>query len=122
MLKIRHYYYNIPASSFSILLALEQFHSQIRSVQIVLRYAEVSAGDLVAAVIIDIHNHHRRHHFARPGMIAPGLAEAVASDFPYNSDSDSRRMDDAPRLNPADCFRLLPVTGENELAPSVREI
>ena len=101
---------------------LKQLNPQIRPVQIVLCHAEVTAGALVTALIIDVHNHHWRHRLARPGMIAPGLAEAVASDFPYNSDSDSRRMDDAPRLNPADCFRLLPVAGEDKLAPSVRKI
>ena len=47
-------------------LLLEQFHAEIRTIQIVLRYSQVSSCHLVVAVVVDMHDDYRRDLLTRP--------------------------------------------------------
>lgn len=82
----------------------------------------ISARDLIAAVVVNLHDDYRRNPRPRPGVIAPSLTEAVAGDFSRQTDSGCGYRHDAPRLHPADGLFLLPPIRKHILPVPVREV
>lgn len=103
-------------------LPLEQLHPQIRPIQIVLRYSQVSSCHFIIAVVVDMHDDYRRDLLARPSVVAPSFSQAVAGDFTFHAHRYYRRVDDPPRLHPADGFTFLTVADKNKIATPVWEI
>ena len=103
-------------------LPTEQLHAEVRPIQIILRYSQVSSCHFIIAVVVDMHDDYRRNLLTRPSMVAPSLPQAVAGDFTFYSHCHYRRMDDPPSLYPADGLTLLAVTDKNKIATPVWEV
>ena len=105
-----------------ILNLLEELHTQISLVQIVLRDAEVPSCYLVAAMIKNVHNDNRGDCFACPGVVAPCLSQTVTGNFARNIDGNHCRMDDSPCLYTGNRTVILPIIRENVLPTAVWEV
>lgn len=71
-------------------------------------------------MVIDVHEDDGGYVVFRPGMVAPGLAEAVAGDLAGDADGVYSGAEDAPGLNAGDGLLIPATVGEDILAPVSR--
>ena len=68
-------------------------------------------------MVIDVHEDDGGYVVFRPGMVAPGLAEAVAGDLAGDADCVHGGAEDAPSLDAGDGLFIPATIGEDILAP-----
>ena len=103
-------------------LPLEQLHAEIRLIQIVLRYSQVSSCHFIIAVVVDMHDDYRRDFLARPSVVSPSFSQAMTGDFVFYAHCYYCRMDDPPCLYPADGLTLLAIAYKNKIATPVWKV
>lgn len=73
-------------------------------------------------MIVNLHDNDRGNPGLCPGVIAPGLAEAVAGDFSRQADGSGGHRHDPPCLHPADGLLVFSAIRKHILPVSVREV